>query len=47
MLLLRVLRSTRNTHVAIPCPMASGPHVGVSTVHYERLLHVLRLIMWR
>ena len=36
----------RNAPVAIRCPMAAEPQAGVNTVHYERLLHVLRLIMW-
>ena len=34
------------TPVPSPCPMAAEPQVGVSTVRFERLLHVL-LIMWR
>ena len=37
----------RNTPVPIPCPMVVETQVRVSIVHYERLLHVLRLLVWR
>ena len=47
-LTLRVLTHlARDAPVAIPCPMAADPQAGVSVVRYERLLHVLRLMMWR